>query len=199
MKQTLRIMVSAIALSLMAAPSLSFAMGKSAPRSVKSQPQAAPGVVLGRIVEATCNTEYGLGELTLAVYDTESQTMTRQSFNVVDPKVCSTDGSHPFSTSGGSPLAALAFNQLLGLDDSSNSFVTLTEVRVNANKIITSVKMVNVEGDAKLSEIYHKFNLLGVSNYPFIDNKYFITVGIIKYYPDAEERVKKIFELSKAE
>jgi len=199
MRKSLRVMVSAFALALMAAPSLSFAMGKPAPQAEKSQLHAAQGVVLGRIVDATCNTEYGLGELTLAVYDTEAQTMTRQSFTVVDPKVCSTDDSHPFSTSGGSPLAALAFNQLLGADDSGDSFVTLTEVRVNANKIITSVKMVSVEDDAKLSEIYHKFNLLGVSDYPFINNNYFITVAMIKYYPDAEERVKKVFELAKSE
>src|SRR5262245_7231394 len=143
MKKSLRMMASAFVLSLMAVPSLSFAMGKPAPQGENSQPRAAHGVVLGRIVDATCNTEYGLGELTLAVYDIEAQRMTRQSFTVVDPKVCSTDDSHPFSTSGGSPLAALAFNQLLGFDDSGDSFVTLTEVRVNANKIITSVKMVN--------------------------------------------------------
>ncbi len=193
MKQYLLVMtMSVLVLTAMAAPSISCAMGRSQPISVteKKAPTRASGEVMGRLIGATCNTRWGLGEITLAIYDQDAQTMTVQHFTVVDSSVCA-------QGAWSSPLAELALFSVLGTHDGIEETPELTQVRINSNGIVKSVRKVEAGSDPELMKVYRRVNLLDVQRYPSVDNR-LVIIDFLSFDPQGEEKVKKVMALSEA-
>lgn len=111
-----------------------------------------------RLLNATCNTRYGIGEVEFAVYNKDVKSFTMTKLNVVNENLCRKGNSMQSSR-----LVDMAFSSIVGGDS-----VNLHQFRINTLGIVTDIQEVNAD-KGSMKKLYKKFNLLNLNAYEQLD------------------------------
>lgn len=139
----------------------------------------------GRLLGATCNTQYGIGQVEIAVYNQETNSLITNRLNVVSDSLCSAGSG--WGTGKPIKLVDMAFSSMLGGDtDKLHSF------KINSHNVVTDIEEV-VVGNDENKKIYDQFSLLNLYNYEVVD---FRSVDL-DFGLRSQEVIEKITELLK--
>ena len=140
---------------------------------------------IGRLLGATCNTQYGIGQIEIAVYDEESKSLITNRLNVVNESLCSVGSG--WGTGRPVRLVDMAFSSMLG-----GAIEKLHSFKINSHNVVTDIEEVVVK-KSEQKKIYKQFNLLNLYNYEVVDYR---TVDL-DYGVRSQEVIEKITELLK--
>ena len=149
------------------------------------QVYAKPTDQIARLLNATCNSRYGIGQVQLAIYDKKAKSITISEHNVVSERLCGVN-----SSTRPSKLIDMSIGSIFGGDS-----VNLYQVHINTFGIVTDIQEVNADKGA-LKRIYNKFNLLDLSYYEQIELRY-IDLDLVFTDKSTIERIPELIEMSK--
>ena len=140
---------------------------------------------IARLLNATCNSRYGIGQLQLAIYNKEVNTIIISEHNVVSERLCGVN-----SSTRPSKLIDMSMASIIGGDT-----VNLYKVHINSLGIVTDIQEVNAD-NGPIKNIYNKFNLLDLSKYEQIEFRY-IDLELVFNDKSTIERIPQLIEMAK--
>lgn len=129
--------------------------------------------IIGRLIEATCNMNLGIAEITFAVWDKGSKSMYRMQYNLVSSNLCLK------SNAFGTPIVDMAMQSIFGTDYASKERQAMHLITINEQNIAVNVQ--ELMGSLMSKEEYNRFNLLNYPAYPMLDNRLIYLDRIYEY------------------
>ena len=87
----------------------------------------------GRMLGATCNSTYGIGQVEIAVYNQKSKSLVINRLNVVNESLCSIGSGWHLGTP--SKLVDMAFISILG-----SNVANLLNFRINSHNFVSDIE-----------------------------------------------------------
>lgn len=156
---------------------------------------AESGDQAARLLGATCNSRYGIGEVKLAIYNKDIKSFIMTKLNVVNDSLCGAD-----SWDRPSKLMDMSFAAIFNVGNVFDvGHVGLHNVRINSFGIITDIQELNNEDKRSLNKTYKKFkkfNLLKMNSYQQSDLR-IIDLDLVFNDESTIERIPGLIDMAK--
>lgn len=149
--------------------------------------------LLGRLLEASCNSPTGVAEIKVAVLNSETKLLNYVALNLVNDRLCIKDFK-----GFGQPISDMALSSVIGSDDGVSETARMHQITVNQNGIATNIREIVVQGEAL--ETYRELNLLDLNSYPRVEKRVYNSESFDSYGrfdKKSAEIAAQVIELSK--
>ncbi len=138
-----------------------------------------------RLLNATCNTRYGIGEVEFALYSKDTKSFTLTKLNVVNNDLCRKGNSMMSSR-----LVDMAMTSIIGGES-----VNLHKFRINTLGIVKDIQEVNAD-KGSMKKLYKKFNLLDLNAYEQLDLR-IVDLELAGFDKPTIDRIPGLIDLAK--
>ena len=138
-----------------------------------------------RLLNATCNSRYGIGEVQFAIYDKNTNSFTMTKLNVVNDSLCGVN-----SSGRPSKLIDMSMSSILGGES-----VNLHNIRINTFGVVTDIEELNAD-KGPWNKLYNKFNLLKMYSYQQSDLR-LVDLDLVFTDDDTIERIPLLIDMAK--
>ena len=143
---------------------------------------ADSGDQAARLLGATCNTNYGIAEVKLVIYNKDVKSFIMTKLNVVNDSLCGAN-----SWDRPSKLMDMSFSSVFNVGNLDDSLVGMYNVRINSFGIVTDVQELS-DDNKSFKDTYKTFSLFNMNSYQQSD----LRVVDLDYVFNDESTIERI-------